>query len=72
MFTPVWVSRLMQERLPDAELLVVRGGTHTAYLEQPDLVNLRIEKFLRERGFLREDPQARAVVNPRTGSRLRS
>ncbi len=59
-FTPVWVSKLMNERLPDSDLLVVRGGSHVSYLEQPLLINLRIERFLLEKGFL-EEPLESAV-----------
>lgn len=46
-FTPMWVSRIMNERIPGSQLFVVRGGTHVAYLEQPLLMNLRIEEFLK-------------------------
>ncbi len=46
-FTPMWVSRIMNERIQDSELFVVRGGTHVAYLEQPLMMNLRIEEFFR-------------------------
>jgi pimeloyl-ACP methyl ester carboxylesterase len=38
--------------VPAAELLVVPGGTHYVAVEFPELVNLRVEKFLRERGYL--------------------
>ena len=49
LFTPPAVSEEMQRRIPQSELLVVRGGTHYAPIEFPELINLRIEKFLRER-----------------------
>jgi hypothetical protein len=32
-------------------MLMIRGGTHYVVLEQPELVNLRIEKFFREHGY---------------------
>ncbi|RMG20897.1 MAG: alpha/beta hydrolase [Deltaproteobacteria bacterium] len=48
-FTPVWLSRRMAECIPGAELLIVPKGSHAAPLEQPELVALRLEKFLRER-----------------------
>ena len=41
----------MARRIPGAELMVVPGGTHYVAVEYPELVNLRIEKFFRERGF---------------------
>lgn len=46
-FTPMWVSRIMNERIVGSHLFVVRGGTHVAFLEQPLLMNLRIEEFLK-------------------------
>ncbi|MFT3835572.1 MAG: alpha/beta hydrolase [Myxococcaceae bacterium] len=48
-FTPVWLSERMAQRIPTAEYLFVPGGSHTAPLERPGLVNNRIERFLRER-----------------------
>lgn len=48
-FTPVWLSRRMSRLIPNAELLIVPNGTHVAPLEQPELVELRLERFLSER-----------------------
>jgi len=48
-FTPVWLSQRMAEHIPGAEYVYVPGGTHTAPLERPGLVNAAIERFLRER-----------------------
>ena len=48
-YHPVGAMREMYRRIPGAELLIVRGGTHAVLLEQPELMGLRIEKFLRER-----------------------
>lgn len=45
-FTPAWISRRMSRLIPNAELLVVQGGSHVAPLESPELVELRVEKFL--------------------------
>jgi pimeloyl-ACP methyl ester carboxylesterase len=50
-FTPREAAKRMAEQVPKAELLVVRGGTHYAVLEYPELINLRVEKFLRENGY---------------------
>ncbi len=47
-FTPVWVAEKMAEAIRGSELLVIPRGTHTALVEQPLLLNLRIELFLRE------------------------
>ncbi len=48
-FTPFWVSRRMQQLIPGAELLSVPGGTHISPLEIPELLHLRVERFLTER-----------------------
>jgi len=48
-FTPAFLATAMAEALPRGELLVVPSGTHVAPIEQPELVNARIETFLRER-----------------------
>ncbi len=47
-FTPVWLSQRMAEAIPRSQYVFVPGGTHTAPLERPGLVNAAIEKFLRE------------------------
>ena len=51
LFTPRALAQQMARRIPDAEILVVRGGTHYTAVEFPELVSLRIERFFREHGF---------------------
>jgi pimeloyl-ACP methyl ester carboxylesterase len=50
-FTPRSAAERMAQRVRGAELLVVPGATHYVAVEQPELVNLRIEKFFQERGW---------------------
>jgi pimeloyl-ACP methyl ester carboxylesterase len=45
-FTPSWLSEAMHRKIPSSELCVIPGGSHTAPIELPDLLNLRLEKFL--------------------------
>ena len=47
-FVPLGVAQQMARRIPDAELLVVRGGAHCAPVEYPELVGLRMERFWRD------------------------
>lgn len=47
-FVPAAVAHTMHGMIRHSELLVVAMGTHTVLVEQPQLVNLRIEMFLRE------------------------
>jgi pimeloyl-ACP methyl ester carboxylesterase len=48
-FTPAWLSRKMADHIPGAELMLVPLGTHTTPLEYHELVELRVERFLRDR-----------------------
>ena len=45
-FTPHHLSMEMARRIPQAELLEIPAGSHAALVEQPLLINLRIEKML--------------------------
>lgn len=51
LFTPLARSREMAARIPGAELLVLREGSHAALVEQPEMVALTVEKFLRSHGL---------------------
>ncbi len=54
LLTPLAQSREMVKAIPGAELLVIPSGTHYTPLEFPELIHLRVEKWLRERmGFTR-------------------
>ncbi|MCH5286001.1 MAG: alpha/beta hydrolase [Christensenellaceae bacterium] len=46
--TPLWMGQLMEERIPDAGLVVFEGGTHFAYLEQLGRFNAIAHNFLME------------------------
>ena len=48
LFTPRHLSVEMAGRIPRAELLEIPCGSHAALIEQPELINLRMEKFIRE------------------------
>ncbi|MBZ4398203.1 alpha/beta fold hydrolase [Myxococcus sp. AS-1-15] len=69
-FTPGWLSRKMASRIPEAELVLIPDGTHTAPLEAPGLVEVRVERFLRERlgGPSAARPLAPSVRAPTAGS----
>ena len=51
LFTPIERSREMAAAIPGAELLVLREGSHAAMVEQPELLALTLEKFLRSHGL---------------------
>lgn len=48
-FTPSWLSHKMHQTIPSSELLMIKQGSHAALIEQPDLINLRLEKFIHQR-----------------------
>ena len=45
-FIPLHISREMQKKAKKSDIFVIRGGTHAALLEQPDIFNLAIDRFL--------------------------
>ncbi|MBI2375193.1 MAG: alpha/beta hydrolase [Deltaproteobacteria bacterium] len=49
LFTPRRLSLEMAQRIPNAELLEIPRGSHAALIEQPELINLRLEKFIHDR-----------------------
>ena len=48
-FTPPDLGRRIADDIPEAELLVIEGGSHTAPLERPDLVGPTVSEFLERR-----------------------
>jgi pimeloyl-ACP methyl ester carboxylesterase len=47
-FTPPGVSEKMWRLIPNAELITIPMGTHTALVENPLLMQLRMERFLQD------------------------
>ena len=47
-FTPIHLSNQMANLIPKSELTIIPRGSHAAIVEHPNLINLRIEKFLRD------------------------
>ena len=48
-FTPAWISKKMHHLIPGSELFMIKNATYAGLAEQPELVNLRIEKFLKQK-----------------------
>jgi pimeloyl-ACP methyl ester carboxylesterase len=48
-FSPPWLSVEMHKAIPKSDLLYISDGTHCTPIEHPELINLRLEKFLHER-----------------------
>jgi len=60
-FTPPWLSEQMGRAIPGAEVLNLPEGTHTALIENPALMHLRMEVFLRDHFFTRGYRPLRAL-----------
>lgn len=45
-FSPHWISLDMHHAIPNSELLFIPDGTHCTPIEHPELIHLRVEKFL--------------------------
>ncbi len=50
--TPTFLSIKMFKIIPNAKLKVLKWGSHTAPIEQPEVTNMYIEEFLIENGFV--------------------
>ena len=48
-FTPMWCSEKIAALTPGAELMVLADASHAALVEQPETLNRRIRRFMRER-----------------------
>ncbi len=57
-FTPRSAAERMTRRIAGSEIMLLPGATHYAALEYPEMINLRLEKFLRERGYEPTPPGA--------------
>jgi len=67
LFTPLHLSRRMSRILPNAELVVLIGGSHAAPLEQPQRITARVDQFLRQRAYPELDlPPIAAAPGPRS------
>ena len=57
-FTPPELAKRIADTIPTAEMMMIRGGSHAAPVEQPVAIQLRIEKFLID---LESEQQAQAI-----------
>ena len=46
--TPLWMGKEMEQKIPDAGLVILEGGSHFAYLEQIQRFNTICKHFLKE------------------------
>jgi pimeloyl-ACP methyl ester carboxylesterase len=60
-FTPPELAKQMADRIPFAEHCLIRAASHGAPVEHPQEIQLRIEKFLRERVEFMAAPASRST-----------
>jgi len=70
--TPTAVTDRMVREMPQAELFVVPRGTHYCLIEYPEIVALRVEKFLAEHYGLRPHGPAAGPAKKKTVARKRA
>lgn len=56
-FTPARLASQMARSIENSELLLVREGTHSAPIEQPELIDAAIERFLLDRVYPQGKPE---------------
>jgi len=71
-FTPPSVAWEMHRDIRGSEILVIPNGTHVAQIEHPDLVGLRVEKFLLDHALLDPAPARGARRLARGNGRARA
>jgi len=59
-WTPMWLSVKMHAAVPGSEMLVLPAGSHVGPIEHPELLALRVERFLDDHF----EPTARAAEDP--------
>ncbi len=50
-FTPVKLSYIMRDEIPEVDFIMVEKGTHTTLIERPDIVNPAVKEFLENKVF---------------------
>ena len=53
-FTPISCAQKLTKTIPNSELMVLADGSHAALIEQPQTINFRIDRFVRDHSLLRQ------------------
>lgn len=61
---PMEQQELMQQLIPRSRFEVIRHGSHCPQMDLPELMNLRIEAFLREIGYEGREADDPAAIRP--------
>lgn len=66
---PIEQQELMRQLIPNSKLELIRHGSHCPQMDLPDLVNLKIEKFLSEINYDSKPNQTKENANRPTEKR---
>ncbi len=67
-WTPEYLMRELHEAIRGSELFLVRQGTHATPIEQPDIINLRVDLWLRD-NFKQALSRNKQAARPPSSSR---
>jgi pimeloyl-ACP methyl ester carboxylesterase len=67
---PVEQQELLRQLIPNSQLEVIRHGSHCPQMDLPELVNLKIEKFLEQLNYESKPTQTTESANPSTETHL--
>ena len=51
-FTPISCAQKLTQNIPKSEFMVLADGSHAALIEQPQTINFRIDRFIRDHNLL--------------------
>ena len=60
---PLEQQELMQQLIPGSQLEIIRHGSHCPQMDLPDLINLKIEKFLDGFNYVKESSPSTETAN---------
>ena len=63
MIIPLEQQELLHQLIPNSELQVIKHGSHCPQMDLPDLVNLKIEKFLASINYVSEPTRSTETAN---------
>jgi non-heme chloroperoxidase len=68
--TPVEQQELMRQLIPDSQLEIIRHGSHCPQMDLPELVNMKIDRFLERVGYSVEQAQNAQNLKPTPKTKL--
>ncbi len=54
-FTPISCAKKLTSAIPISEFMVLADGSHAALIEQPDTINFRLDRFIRDHHLLKNN-----------------